>query len=300
MTTASIKTPNCILQNPVFLLLAAGTLFGFNFPLGKIAGDAGIPPLVWAMTLSVGVSTVLLPTLIAQKQLTFPKGRMVRYVILSAIISFIVPNILLFSVIPHAGAGYTGLMFALSPVFTLALATFFRFKAPNKLGIIGIVIGLVGAVIVSISRSTSPEAPEIFWLFAALSIPMVLAAGNIYRSLDWPENAEADALAFWGHSFALPIFGVLLLTTENYTALGALSEAPFAVLAQMLVAGIMFPIYFRLQKEGGPVLLSQIGYVAAAVGLLIATMVLGENYGAITWAGAAIIAAGIAVTIKAQ
>lgn len=300
MTITTVNTSTSIHKNPIFLLLAAGTLFGFNFPLGKIAGDAGVPPLVWAMTLSLGVCVILLPTLIAQKRLAFPKGRMVRYVVLSAIISFIVPNILLFSVIPHAGAGYTGLMFALSPVFTLALATFFRFKAPKKLGVLGIALGLVGAVIVSISRSTSPEAPETIWLLAALSIPVVLAVGNIYRSLDWPENAEADGLAFWGHSFALPIFGLLLLITEHHTALGTLSEAPFAAITQMLVAGIMFPIYFRLQKEGGPVLLSQIGYVAAAVGLMIATIVLGESYDAITWAGAAVIAVGITVTIKAQ
>ena len=62
----------------------------------------------------------------------------------------------------------------------------------------------------------------------------------------------------------------------------------------------MFPAYFALQRAGGPVLLSQIGYVAAAVGLATGTLFLGESYGALTWAGAGIIAIGIGLTVRAQ
>ncbi|MEX0300362.1 MAG: DMT family transporter [Kordiimonas sp.] len=300
MTSVSLPAPKPILQNPMVLLLTTGILFGFNFPLGKIAAGAGISPLLWAAIPSVGVVSLLLPILSANKRLVLPKGSMVRYVMLSAVISFVLPNILLFSVIPHVGAGFTGLMFALSPVFTLALATLFRFKAPNKLGILGVSIGFVGAIIVSVSRGTAPEAPPVLWLFGALSIPIVLAVGNVYRSIDWPTGADADALAFWGHLFALPVFGILALTTEAANTMHLITELPLAVLAQMLVSAIMFPIYFRLQKEGGPVLLSQIGYVSAAVGLLLATVVLGEIYSAITWLGALIIAIGIITTIRAQ
>ena len=38
------------------------------------------------------------------------------------------------------------------------------------------------------------------------------------------------------------------------------------------------PFFFRLQAVGGPVYLSQIGYVAAAVGLFSGTLFLGESY----------------------
>jgi hypothetical protein len=42
--------------------------------------------------------------------------------------------------------------------------------------------------------------------------------------------------------------------------------APVAgrALLQVLVASMIFPVLFRLQQKGGPVLLRQIGYVAAA------------------------------------
>ena len=65
-------------------------------------------------------------------------------------------------------------------------------------------------------------------------------------------------------------------------------------------AATMFAFFFRLQAVGGPVYLSQIGYVAAALGLVAGTVFLGERYQLATWAGAAIIMAGVAMTTRAQ
>ncbi|MDJ0840760.1 MAG: DMT family transporter [Acidobacteriota bacterium] len=288
------------IQSPPFLLLVTGTLIGFNLPLGKIAGGEGISPMIWALIVSLGASGMLLPMLVVKRRLTLPKGKMLRYVMISALISYVTPNLLLFSVIPHAGAGFTGLMFALSPVFTLSMAVLARQKTPNRIGLTGIGIGLAGAIIVSITRGAAPDAPPLIWLLAALSIPLTLAFGNIYRTIDWPEDAQPDALAFWSHGFAVLVYLSLLTATNAALPLNELASIPLAAPAQMLIAGLTFPAFFRLQQKGGPVLLSQIGYVAAAVGLLAATAILGEEYSAMTWLGAMVIALGIAVTIWGQ
>ena len=68
----------------------------------------------------------------------------------------------------------------------------------------------------------------------------------------------------------------------------------------MMVAAMTFPVVFRLQQRGGPVLFSQIGYVAAAVGLIVATIALGERYAPLTWVGAGVIGVGIGITVLAQ
>ena len=62
----------------------------------------------------------------------------------------------------------------------------------------------------------------------------------------------------------------------------------------------MFAFFFRLQAVGGPVYLSQIGYVAAAVGLVAGTLYMGERYQALTWLGALVIVAGVVMTTLAQ
>ena len=289
-----------LMQQPVVLLLVTGVLIGLNFPLGKIGSDAGVSPTVWAMLVSLGVCCLLLPVLLMKRRLVLPRGRVIRYVIISATISFVVPNVLLFSVIPHAGSGFTGLMFALSPVFTLALAVLFALKTPSRLGLAGIAVGLIGAAVVSVTRSSAPEAPPLVWIAAALFIPVALACGNVYRTIDWPEGELPDVLAFWSHAFSVAVFFVLIVFSNGAFPLRELTLSPIAAGAQMLAAGVMFPVFFRLQQQGGPVLLSQIGYVAAAVGLIAATVLLGEQYQLTTWLGAAVITAGIALTVYAQ
>lgn len=289
-----------LLQEPAVLLLLTGTLIGLNFPVGKIAGEAGVSPMTWGLLISFGATLALLPLLMVTRKLVLPSKRVLRYTMISALISFVTPNLLLLSVIPHTGAGYTGLMFALSPMFTLLLAAVFRLRIPGRLGRIGIAIGLVGATVVGLSRGANPDGPGVEWLLAALAIPVALAAGNVYRTLDWPQGVSPNVLAFWGHAFASGVFLSLLLLTRGTLPLNELAPAAGAALVQLLVAGMTFPAYFQLQQKGGPVLLSQIGYVAAAVGLIAATVFLGEQYSLATWLGAGVIALGIVITIVAQ
>ncbi len=291
---------NRALQNPIFLLITTGTLLGLYFPLGKLAGQAHISPLVWAFLISFGSVMVLLPVLIWRGDLNLPRGKMVRYVIISGLISYTIPNALLLSTIPHTGAGFAGLMFALSPVFTLAFSTLFRLKTVGRLGLIGLFIGLVGAIIVSISRSTDTAAPSLIWIAAAMTVPLFLAIGNVYRTLDWPEGGTADTLAFWSHVVAIVLFLFLIIVSDTTPNVLLVFDVPTLTLSQIIVAGLTFPIFFRLQSIGGPVLLSQIGYVSAAVSLLAATLFLGESYSLTTWLGAGVISIGIFFTISGQ
>ena len=55
----------------------------------------------------------------------------------------------MFSAIPHLGAGYTGIMFTLSPVITLMLSVLLGVRRPKLLGMAGIAVGFVGALMVA-------------------------------------------------------------------------------------------------------------------------------------------------------
>ena len=91
-----------------------------------------------------------------------------------------------------------------------------------------------------------------------------------------------------------------IVALDGVASIGQLAELPLVVIAQMVSASAMFAFFFRLQAVGGPVYLSQIGYVAAAVGLFSGTIFLGERYQLLTWLGAAIIVVGVVLTTKAQ
>lgn len=292
--------PRSMFANPSLLLIMTGALIGVNFPLGKIAGDAGISPILWAMIPSLGVAALMLPILVMRRGLQRPDRALARFSVIAGLVSYVIPSVILFAVIPHAGAGYMGLMFAQSPVFTLAFSALLGLRTPNRLGLAGIAVGLTGAAIVSLTRGAAPDAPDLFWIVAGFAVPVTLAVGNVYRTVAWPQNTSPDALAFWSHGAAIIAFVALLLLVERTVPFASLAAVPGAALLQAVAAAAAFPLFFRLQHLGGPVLLSQIGYVAASVGLVIATFLLDERYSLATWAGALVIAAGIALTVMAQ
>lgn len=291
---------NVIWNTAIGLLLVTGGLLGLTLPFGKLAGAQGVPPVVWSLLISAGAGSVLLAAfLLRGGRLRTDPGRL-RYFFVTAAVSYAIPNVLMFSTMPHLGAGYVGIMFTLSPMITLMLSTLFGIRRPNMLGVAGILVGFVGAVLVATTRGEAGQPASLGWVAAGLMIPVFLATGNIYRTWDWPKDAGPIELAAGSHLAAAVLLVLALLATGTAAGVATLAGVPLLSVFQVASAAGMFVFFFRLQEVGGPVYLSQIGYVGAAVGLFSGTVFLGETYGALTWIGALVIMAGVAMTTKAQ
>jgi putative NADH-flavin reductase/drug/metabolite transporter (DMT)-like permease len=280
------------------LLLVTGALLGVTPPLGKLATAAGVPALTWSFVISFGAGGILLCVLLARRGSVGFAAPKLRYFFITAMISYAIPNIVMFSAIPHLGAGYTAIMFTLSPVITLGLSILLGVRRPDRLGIAGIAVGFVGAVLVATTRGEVGQPAELSWVFIGLLIPVSLAAGNIYRTMDWPDGSTPLELAAGSHLAAASMLLAGILVVGDAGAFMLLSEIPILVVAQVAAASIMFAFFFRLQAVGGPVYLSQIGYVGAAVGLAAGVLFLGENYAPLTWIGAVIVAIGVIMTTR--
>ncbi|MGE0237502.1 MAG: DMT family transporter [Parvibaculaceae bacterium] len=289
------------LWNSAFgLLVATGALLGLMLPFGKMATQVGVPGMLWAFVVSCGAGCVLLVVLFLRRQRLPLTAQRLRYFVVAAAVSYAVPNFLLFSAIPHLGAGYTGIMYTISPVITLVLSLLLGVRRPNVLGIAGIFVGFTGALIVTLTRGEAGRPADIFWVVIGLLVPVSLAVGNIYRTYDWPEDAGPIELAAGSHLASAAMLLLGLAATGHAGSLALLPGMPLLVLAQVVSAAAMFAVYFRLQAVGGPVYLSQIGYVAAAIGLASGVIFLGEHYQFLTWIGAAITVVGVVMTTKAQ
>ena len=287
-------------NSAVGLLVVTGALLGLTLPFGKLAGEGGVPPILWALLISSGAGLVLLCAyLLRRGRIRLDIARL-RYFFIAAAVSYAAPNLLMFTSMPHLGAGYVGLMFTLSPMFTLVLSILFGIRRPNALGIAGILVGFVGAVLVAATRGEAGSPASFLWVGAGLLIPVFLAIGNIYRTWDWPKDSDPLELAAGSHLAAAIMLAVALVASGDAGTVMRLADLPLLTLAQVVSAASMFAFFFRLQAVGGPVYLSQIGYVAAAVGLVSGTFFLGETYAALTWIGAAIILVGVVMTTKAQ
>jgi drug/metabolite transporter (DMT)-like permease len=287
-------------NSALLLLVITGGLLGLTLPFGKVATESGVAAIIWSFVISFGAGGVLLIALLIRRELPRLTRHKARYFAIVAAVSYATPNLLMFSAIPHLGAGYTGIMFTLTPVMTLLMTSVVAVRRPNMLGVIGIIVGFIGALLVATTRGEIGQPAAIFWVVIGLLIPVSLAAGNIYRTYDWPGATGPIELAVGSHLAAAAMLLAGIVATGGFDGFATLPDLPLLVAAQVASAALMFVFFFRLQAVGGPVYLSQIGYVAAAVGLISGTAFLGERYQALTWIGAAIVAAGVVITTRAQ
>lgn len=287
-------------RTAVTLLAGTGSLVGATFPLGKLAAGAGVPPASWAWGMAMGSSLLLLAWAVVARRRVPIKHRYLRYYAVAAATSFVVPNLIVFASIPRLGAGFTSVMLALSPVLTLALASLLALRRPGCLGALGIAVGLVGALVIALSRGEVGQPADLASITLALLIPFFLAVGNVYRTIDWPEGADPLALAVGSNLAASAMLLAVAATAEGSGGIATLADVPALVGVQAVAGAMMLALFFRLQEVGGPVYLSQIGYVAAAVGLLSGTVLLGERYAVATWAGALVTVAGVALVTRSQ
>ncbi|MDH6235182.1 drug/metabolite transporter (DMT)-like permease [Mesorhizobium soli] len=287
-------------NSAIGLLLVNGLLLGLTLPFGKLATAAGIPPAIWAFVISFGAGAVLLSALLMNGGSLGLDRRKLRYFVVVAAVSYAIPNLLLFASIPHLGVGFTGIMFTMSPLFTLAFSLMLKLRRPSMLGLAGIGVGFVGALVVATTRGEASQPADPIWVAAGLLIPVSLAVGNVYRTVDWPKGSGPIQLAAGSHLAAAVMLFVAAASSAGSGLFAPLAVVPWLVVAQVIVSSAMFAVFFRLQAVGGPVYLSQIGYVAAAIGLISGMLFLGESYRLETWLGAVLISIGLVMTTKAQ
>ena len=291
---------NSLLHSPALLLLAVGMLLGFNFPLGKLAQLAQVPPTLWAALISLATSSVLGAALLLRRRRVVYDAQHARYFVITALVSYALPNLLVLAAMAHLGSGPTAMMFTLSPLLTALLSRLAGLRAPARLEYVGIAIGFVGAVLVALARGEAGRPAAWLWVGAGLLIPLLLAVGNVYRSLDWPPHADGTWLAVGSHGVAALLLLALCGLTGAWDGLPALAAVPWLAAWQVTAAVLMFPLFFRLQALGGPVLLSQIGTVGAGVGVALGAGLLGERYPPLAWIGVGLIALGIGLTVWAR
>jgi drug/metabolite transporter (DMT)-like permease len=299
----SNPAPNPFLRawnSPGLLLLAVGLLLGLNFPLGKLAVGAGIPPIVWAAVISTGGAVILglaVPLLKVRARID---ARHLRYFAVIAVISYALPNVLVYSLIPKLGSGYVAILFTLSPMFTVVLSFAARLRHPSRLELLGIAVGFAGALLVATSRGEIGQRVDWIWVLLGICVPLSLAIGNVYRTLDWPKESSPLWLAVGSNAISALLLIAASLLVSGPGAVDHLLNVPGIVAIQVALSAAMFALFFRLQAIGGPVTLSQIGTVAAGVGVIIGTFGLGERYSLVVWSGVALIAIGIGLTLRAR
>jgi drug/metabolite transporter (DMT)-like permease len=223
-----------------------------------------------------------------------------RYGLVAGQLTFAIPFGALVITIPHLGSGIPAILQSLAPIFTLAIVYALRLERPSPLRAAGLATGIAGALVILFARNAGNlgSTAAFGWYLAALITPLALAAGNVYRSVDWPIGRHALPLA--AITLAAAAAGLFLLiglgALAGYVAEPGDMRAGWRLIAlQSLATGIGYAFFFRLQQVGGPVYLSQISYVHTGVGMAFAVLFFGEALSLWAWLAVLLVFLGVAL-----
>lgn len=276
-------------------LLAGGSLLGLSTNLAKLAGEAQLPPLAFLCWSIIGAALVLMVVSALRRDLPPVNARTLEYYVVSALVGVAGSNLIFFSAIPHVGASFVALTISLPPLLTYVGALALRMERFQITRATGVATALAGAVVLATHKLSAPDANGL-WILLALAGPVLLAIGNIYRTLRWPKGTSADALAP-----GMLVAAAVMLLGAGYLPGFSLAvpldqSLPLILIAvQSVVFAGMFLLLLMLQKTGGPVLLSLLGSVGALVGVPVAIFLQNEAPPEGLFLGATLIATGIAL-----
>ncbi len=261
---------------PLLLLLAGGTLLGLSTNVGKLAVDIGLTPLAFLAWSTSGAAAILL--MLARLRGCLPpiNKPALRYYAVSAFVGVAAANFIFFSAIPHVGASYVALMITLPPLLTYIGALALGMERFQMVRAVGVMAALAGAAFLAISQLVMPDT-NMFWILLVLVGPILLAIGNIYRTLYWPAGVSADALApGMVIVAALMLLSVAVLPGYSLTVPWDRGLPIILIIVQAVIFAGQFQLLFLQQKIGGPVFLSLFGSVGAVVGVPVAIFLQNE------------------------
>ncbi|MGB2140715.1 MAG: DMT family transporter [Psychrobacter sp.] len=280
---------------PLLCLLVGGALLGIATNLAKFAVEIGLTPLAFLFWSISGAAIILSIIAYMRDEVLAPSARSFEYYVIAALVSVAGSNLIFFSAIPHVGAGFVALIISLPPLLTYLAALVINIERFNIWRAFGVAAALAGAGVLAARKFSAPEA-SVFWIALALCGPVLLAIGNIYRSLRWPDDASPIALAPGMLIAAAIMLGLVGLLPGFTLAVPLATALPIGliVLQASIFAG-QFLLLFVLQKTGGPVLLSLLGAVGAVVGVPVAVFLQGEAIPEGLVLGGSLIALGVAL-----
>jgi len=281
-------------------LLATGMLLALSTILAKVSTRLDVSPVALLAWGCLGAAGVLLGVVTIRGRLPRYSHRILEYALVAATVSFVAPNLLFYSAIPHVGVSFVALAISFPPLFTYLGALALQVERFSMTRAIGVALALLGAGYIAFLKLKSPSQAS-GWIFAVLAGPVLLAIGNLYRTLRWPEGERPDALAAIMLATSAAMLLLLGVLPGVSLAVPLTRDALLLISAQIATFSLQFAIFFVLQQRGGPVYISLLGAVAAIVGVPVAILVLEEASPAGLTIGGLLIASGVTlVTLGAR
>lgn len=252
-------------------VVCIGVLVACNFSLSKFAVTKGIAAIDVMVIPMAGAALLLIAILVPQNRWQMSQFSHFRYYVIAGLLGVSLPNLASSLALQELNASTFSVLVTLSPVFTLLFAYPFERSSLTKSKLMGMFIGLLSAMLVTITPSLETTV-DITSLLIALTVPLLLGAGNVYRSRAFPSNANPIALA----AGMLTVQSLIWLPFSNAFGGWAATGAEWVLPVMTINAALSYLLTFRFQKVTDGVGFSQVGNVVTISGVLIGVTAYGE------------------------
>ncbi len=257
------------------LLVATGIPLGAAVPLGRLAVEAGVSPLAFALFPALVGGTLLALIAIARGESPGRLPRLALFGLVAGLLSNALPNTLAAWSAANAGASLTAVAYTLPPVFTFAYGLLLGFERFRWARMIALGCGLGGALWLAASQVVD-GAIGVAGALVLFAIPAIVGIGNLYRAHRMPRGTAGEwlgaAVSLGAAAWLLPAWSAL---PEADRAI-PLAGLPWLTL-QVVAAAAAQVLFFALMRRVEPVTMSVVGYVMAIVAALIGAGLLGER-----------------------
>jgi drug/metabolite transporter (DMT)-like permease len=277
-------------------------MWGSAFLFTKLA-VATLPP-VTVVAGRLGIAAVVLVVLVFAWRRRLPAcGRLWGFFIAMAVIGNCLPFFLISWGQQHIDSALAGILMAIMPLATLALAHFLvPGERMNRRKVMGFLLGFLG-IIVLMGPAALRELPgsgnALVAQLAVLGGALCYAVNTIIAK----QRPESDALV--AAAGVMVIGSLIMLPTAAATTAPSLLAPSFSALLAVTVLGLVCTalatvIYFTLITSAGPTFLSLINYLIPLWAVAVGTIFLGErpHWNALLALG--LILGGIALTQRAN
>ena len=282
-TGAGLIDPGLIA--PAIMLLCLGGLWGLSFSLSKVAAMGGVHPFAYAWMQSTGAALFL--TLVCYRKgipFDLSRGHLVFFAG-AAVIGLVLPNINIITTAKYIPAGVMSTVVSTVPVLGYVLAVAFRIEGFRWNSALGICIGLIGALLMVLPKTSLPSPDMVPWVLIAFLTPALYACSGIFSDRMRPEGTHSLAAARGMLIVAsLATLPLMLAVDGFYPLMADPGPTDFAMLGQICISSVAYILYFEVLKRAGPVFLSLVSYVVTLFGLFWGWVIFGEIHSAWIWA----------------
>ncbi|MFE8071445.1 EamA family transporter [Marinobacteraceae bacterium S3BR75-40.1] len=281
-----------LFRSTPWLLVQTGILLGSMLATVNWAGKAG-----WGALLFTAAPLLLSGSVLAALGTIQEGAQSVRfwcYSALSGALGIAFPNLIVFLTLQKDSVITASVFYLLAPVFTQGLSWLFGHERPSLSRVVGISLGLLGALILVLGPAWEAgrlEEQHVPWM--GLFIPLSLSLGNIYRKRFMPggmgEPMLAGGMLLASGLGLVPVMALWPSWSEGAMAAGGWE--PLVLQVAVMVFG--FASYFRFLRVVDPVYFSQLGYVVTLTGGIAGILVFGDQLGGHHLISVALVVAGI-------